>query len=412
LWNGIAIWPNRCQNVIKNGNYRVKLYYQRLFQAPAEESFFLFGPRGTGKTTWLKHTFTHALWIDFLDPREERLYSMNPEFLKEYLDGASHKKVVIDEVQKVPQILDVVHGIIEEKRGIQFILTGSSSRKLRRAGVNLLAGRALWRNFHPYIAFEIKESFSLEKALRVGMIPLILSSMEPKEKLEAYVDLYLQEEVKAEALVRQIGDFSRFLQAMSYSHGSLVNLSNISRECQVPRKTVDSHLQILEDLLLGYTIPVFEKRAKRVTSSHPKFYFFDPGVFRVLKKQGFLDASTETEGLALEGLVAEHLRSWIDFQKEDCDLYFWRTRAGLEVDFILYGAKAFYAIEVKNNKTLSPHDFRGLKEFQKDYPEVTPLFLYRGKEKIKKEGIICLPVEDFLKELNPLLPCLARDLIV
>ncbi len=376
---------------------RAKLFYKREFKAPKNESFFLFGPRGTGKTTWLKHYYPDALWVDLLNPHEERLFSMNPELLKERLEAYPHQKyVVIDEVQKVPKILDVVHGLIEEKKNIQFILTGSSSRKLRRGGVNLLAGRALWKNFHPYTAFELGEEFNLSKALKTGMIPLIWSSGVPEDKLQAYIDLYLQEEVKAEALVRQIGEFSRFLQAMSFSHGAILNLTNISRECEVPRKTVDSHLQILKDLLLGYTLETFQVRAKRETSSHPKFYFFDPGVFRALN-------STEAEGPALEGLIAEHLRGWIDRQKEKHELFFWRTRAGLEVDFIIHGPQSFYAIEVKNNKAISPADLRGLREFKNDYPEVTPLFLYRGKNPLVKHGIRCLPVDDFLRKLDTFL---------
>jgi predicted AAA+ superfamily ATPase len=190
---------------------------------------------------------------------------------------------------------------------------------------------------------------------------------------------------------------------MSFSHGSILNLTNVSRECQVPRKTVDLHLQILIDLLLGYTIPIFEHRAQRSVTNHPKFYYFDPGVFRVLRKQGFLDQSSETEVAALEGLVAEHLRSWIDFQKESHDLCFWRTRSGVEVDFIIYGPTSFVAIEVKNGATLSPHDLRGLKEFHKDYPEASLLLLYRGHEILKRDKIVCLPVDQFLKNFNPLL---------
>ena len=379
------------------------MFYQRNFKAPESISFFLFGPRGTGKTTWLKQKYPNALWIDLLTPSEERLFSMNPELLKERLDaqpGQTH--VIIDEIQKVPKILDVVHGLIEEKKQVQFILTGSSSRKIKQVGTNLLAGRALWKNFHPFLGCELKDEFSLEKALSTGMIPLVWTSPEPEQTLNAYVDLYLQEEVKAEALVRQIGNFSRFLEAMAYSHGSVLNLTNISRECEVPRRTLDSYLQILEDMLLGYTLPVFEERPKRSTIAHSKFYFFDPGVFRVLKKQGFSVASTEIEGPALEGLVAEHLRCWIDSQKERNKLYFWRTQAGLEVDFIIYGPSSFYAIEVKNGKAIAPHDCRGLKEFHKDYPEVTPILIYRGKERLKKDNILCIPAEDFLKELNPL----------
>lgn len=386
------------------------MLYKRLFKAPDEESFFLFGPRGTGKTTWLKQKYADAVWIDLLSPHEERLFSMHPELLRERLDSRSTTKyVIIDEVQKVPKVLDVVHGLIEERRGIQFILTGSSSRKLRRGGVNLLAGRALWRNFHPFIGFELKDQFDLEKALKTGMIPLIWTSDIPEEKLQAYVDLYLQEEVKAEALVRQIGEFSRFLEAMAYSHGSTLNLSNISRECEVSRKTVESHLQILQDLLLGYTIPVFEKRAKRQTIAHPKFYYFDPGVYRALRKQGFLDRSSEAEGAALEGLAAEHLRYWIDYQKEKHELFFWKTRSGLEVDFIIYGPKVFCAVEVKNSKTIAPQDLRGLKEFYKDYPEATLLFIYRGKERLKKDGIHCIPAENFLRNMNPREPSILQN---
>ncbi len=399
LYNFVAFWQQICQNDRKNGDGGAKLI-PRSFIPPEEESFFLFGPRGTGKTTWLKKKYPNALWINLLDPQEERKFSMHPELLRELIEGnPSTKIIVIDEVQKLPILLDVVHGLIEEKKGLQFILTGSSARKLRREGVNLLAGRALWKNFHPFTFFELGKQANLEQALKTGLIPLVWSSKSREEKLQSYVNLYLQEEVKAEALVRQIGDFSRFLEAMAYSHGSILNLSNVSRECEVPRKTAESHLQILKDLLLGYTLNVFEHRAKRKLASHPKFYYFDPGVFRVLRKEGFLDKSTEIEGAALEGIVAEHLRHWADTQKERHELTFWRTRSGLEVDFILYGPKIFIAIEVKNSTKISPKDLSGLAAFTKDYPEATPFLLYRGNETIKKGKCLCLPVEQFLKSL-------------
>ncbi len=378
------------------------MLYKRLFKAPERESFFLFGPRGTGKTTWLKQKFTNALWIDLLSPREEVKYSMDPDLLRDLLAAApDRKQVVIDEVQKVPKLLDVVHGLIEEGHGVQFILTGSSSRKLKKAGVNLLAGRALWKNFHPFMGYELKEQFKLEQVLKTGVIPLIWNAESPEATLQAYVDLYLQDEVKAEALVRQVGEFSRFLHVMAFSHGAVLNLANISRECEVARKTVELHLQILIDLLLGYTIPVFETRAQRQMTVHPKFYFFDPGVFRALRKQGFLDTSTEAEGAALEGLVAEHLRGWIDFQPAKHELHFWRTRTGLEVDFIIYGPNAFYAIEVKNGRILAPDDFHALKAFYEDFPEATRLIVYRGKERIRRHGILCIPAEEFFTQLDP-----------
>lgn len=187
---------------------------------------------------------------------------------------------------------------------------------------------------------------------------------------------------------------------MALSHGSTINLSNTSRECEVPRKTVELHLQILIDLLLGFTIQVFDRRAKRQLTSHPKFYYFDPGVFRALRKKGFLDQSTEIEGVALEGIVAEHLRSWIDEQVQDHELSFWRTRFGLEVDFIIYGPEAFVAIEVKNNTKINPKDLKELQAFREDYPETKALFLYREKDKMKKGEILCLPVDEFLRGLD------------
>lgn len=390
------------QNETQNGGRGIKMLFKRKFSPPDHESFFLFGPRGTGKTTYLHQLFDeHALWIDLLDPQEERRFSKNPELLKDIVIASKEKIFIIDEVQKVPQILDAVHLLIEEKKERQFILTGSSARKIRRSGVNLLAGRALWKNFYPFVASELEGRFQLEKALTTGMIPLIWDSEKPEEKLNSYIDLYLQEEVKAEALVRQIGPFSRFLEVMAYSHGSILNFSNISRECEVARKTVEGYFQILLELLLGFTLPIFEKRAKRDLSSHKKFYFFDPGVFRALRREGFLDRSSELEGIALEGLVAEHLRFWGDSHIKKSDLYFWRTRSGLEVDLVLYGPDVFYALEIKNNKTINSSDLRGLHEFSKDYPEATSVFLYRGSERLKKGNIYCIPVEEFLIKLDP-----------
>jgi predicted AAA+ superfamily ATPase len=373
----------------------------RVFEPPEKESYFLFGPRGTGKTTWLKKRYPKAIWIDLLNPEEERKLSMHPELLREMVEAKRGcKEIVIDEVQKVPDVLNVVHGLIEEKKGWQFILTGSSARKLRRSGVNLLAGRALWKHFYPFTFYELGNQANLEEVLKTGLIPLVWKAPSPREKLQSYVNLYLQEEVKAEALVRNIGDFSRFLEAMAYSHGSTLNLSNISRECEVPRKTVEFHVQILKDLLLGYTLNVFKKRAQRQLTKHPKFYYFDAGVFRSLRKEGFLDRSTELEGAALEGLVAEHLRGWVHSQISTYELSFWRTRGGLEVDFILYGPDLFLAIEVKNNKKVNSQDLKGLKAFTSDYPEATPILLYRGKERLKKENCLCLSVEDFLKRIS------------
>lgn len=376
-------------------------YHPRYFQ-PTKQSFFLFGPRGTGKSTWLKVQYPDALWIDLLEPDLFRKYSAFPEHLRNLIDANPDKRVIIiDEVQKIPELLPLVHALIEEKKGLQFILTGSSSRKLKRLGVDLLAGRALLFHFHPFLPSELGDSFSLEKSLEIGMLPLVWDSENPKKTLEAYASLYLKEEVQAESLVRKVGDFSRFLEIMTFSHASQLNAANIARECEINRSTVDNYLQILKDLLLGYTIDVFTKRAKRALSSHPKFYFFDSGVFQSLRPKGPLDRVQEINGAALEGLVAECLRSWIDLAQTSYSLHFWRTRAGNEVDFIIYGEHGFYAIEVKNAARISPQDLNGLKAFKEEYPEAFPLLLYRGKEKVFYQNILCVPMEDFLRNLKP-----------
>ncbi|AIT62425.1 ATP-binding protein [Coxiella burnetii] len=373
---------------------------KRFFTAP-KESFFLFGPRGTGKSTWLMTNFPQALLIDLLQPDVVRRYSAYPERLEETVLGSQQKQIIIDEIQHVPELLNVVHRLIEQKRGWQFILTGSSARKLRRTGVNLLAGRAIVRHLHPFMAAELGSNFDLTTALQSGLLPVVTQSEHSKEVLKTYISLYLKEEVQAESLVRNIGHFARFLEIASFSHASISNISNIARETQVSRPLVENYLSVLEDLLLSFTLPVFTKRAKRETIKHPKFYYFDAGVFQNLRKQGPLDRGEGISGLALEGLVAQHLRAWNDYQASNYDLYYWRTRFGVEVDFILYGPKGFWAIEVKNNHQVFSKDLTGLRAFCKDYPEATPLLLYRGKERFKKNNILCLPVNEFLLNLDP-----------
>lgn len=372
---------------------------KREIKKPAS-SFFLFGPRGTGKSTWLTICFPDALLIDLLDPATLRTYSARPESLEAIVLGTTKKQIIIDEVQKIPELLSVVHRLMEMKKSWQFILTGSSSRKLKRTGVDLLAGRAIVEHMHPFIASELKDQFQLEKALRYGLLPHIALSENPEKMLRAYIGVYLKEEVQTESLVRNIGHFSRFLEVMSFSHGSILNLSNIARECQVSRSLVDGYLSVLEDLLLCFRLPIFTRRAKRETIAHQKFYYFDAGVFRSLRFTGPLDSVSEIDGAALEGLVAQHLRSWNDYRGASCKLYYWRTRHGVEVDFIIYGEKTFYAIEVKNSSHVHTADLHGLKAFCADYPEATPILLYRGKERLQMGGILCTPVSQFLKLLT------------
>ncbi len=372
------------------------------FFTGSSQSYFLFGPRGTGKSTWLKQQYPKALYIDLLAPDIFRTYSALPERLTE-LANAQNKGtiIIIDEIQKVPALLDVVHQVIENRKDIQFILTGSSARKLKKAGVDLLAGRAIVKTMHPFMASELGESFLLHEALSSGLVPLVIKSLNPLETISSYAALYLKEEVQMEGLVRNIGNFSRFLEAISFSHGSVLSLAEIGRECQVKRKTVEGYVAVLEDLLLSFKVPIFSKRAKRHLTSHPKFYYFDAGVFRSLRPAGPLDSPSEIDGAALEGLVAQHLRAWAAYRENNSNLYFWRTKSGNEVDFVLYGPEIFLAIEVKNSAKIQTKMLKSLLSFKEDYPEAKACLLYRGKDKLHIKGILCIPCEQFLINLDP-----------
>ncbi len=372
------------------------------FFDPPDGSFFLFGPRGTGKSTLITQCFSEACIIDLLDPENIRSYSARPERLEDVVRAQEGKKYfVIDEVQRVPAILTVVHRLIEAKQGFRFILTGSSARKLKRTGVDLLGGRAVLKTMHPFMASELGKHFSMDGALRNGLLPIVCSAGNASEVLRSYAALYIREEVQMEGLVRNMGNFSRFLEAISFSHASILNITNVARECAVERKIVEGYISILEDILLGFRLPVFTRRAKRELASHPKFYLFDTGVFRSLRPKGPLDRAEEIEGQSLEGLVAQHLKAWIAYSQEESELYFWKTRAGVEVDFVVYGHRHVWGLEVKNTRTVRPADLRGLKSFHDEYPESRTVLLYRGTERILRDGILCLPCTDFLLNLRP-----------
>jgi predicted AAA+ superfamily ATPase len=375
-------------------------FRSRFFRLP-NQSFFLFGPRGTGKSTWLRHELPDAVFVDLLKPEVYRELQARPERLREIAKGSTRDRaVVVDEVQRVPELLSVVHEALEQPGAPRFVLTGSSARKLRRGGVNLLAGRALLRTLHPFMAAELAE-FRIEEALRFGLLPLVVAAEDPEDTLRSYAALYLEQEVQLEGWARNIGNFARFLESISMSHGAVLNVSNVARECQIERKTAAGYVEVIEDLLLGFRLPIFSRRAKRRTAAHPKFYFFDAGVFRTLRPKGPVDGRGGFDGPALEGLVAQHLRAWVAYGNRDAKIYYWRTRSGVEVDFILYGDAGFWAVEVKNTSRVRPEDLGGLKSFAADYPECEPLLLYRGRERLEVDRIHCLPVDEFLHDLNP-----------
>ncbi|MBM3275865.1 MAG: ATP-binding protein, partial [Candidatus Sericytochromatia bacterium] len=352
----------------------------RFFRTPVD-SFFLLGPRGTGKTWLTRRIFPDALRIDLLEPETLRALAARPERLGELVAGRPEtRRVVIDEVQKLPELLEVVHLLLEENRKIQFVLTGSSARKLRRGGVNLLGGRAVRMALHPFMAAELGDRFDLAKCLRLGMMPLVHGAADPDAVLRAYTGLYIREEVQMEGAVRNLGSFARCLEALSFSQGGVLNLASVSRDCQVNRRTVEGYLEILEDLMLAYRVPVFTLRAKRAVAAHPKFYFFDAGVFRANRPAGPLGSPSEIAGAAVETLVAQHLRAWCDYSAGNHRLFYWQTRSRVEVDFVVYGDREFLAVEVKNSTAVRPEDLRGLRAFGQDYPECSLRLVYRGHE--------------------------------
>ncbi|MDE0449986.1 MAG: ATP-binding protein [Spirochaetaceae bacterium] len=375
--------------------------FERFYRPPAG-SYFLFGPRGTGKSTSLRERYPDALFVDLIDPENTRFYDARPERLRDTIAASpARRRIVIDEVQRVPELLQVVHQLIELDKRLRFVLTGSSARKLRRTGVDLLAGRAALTTMHPFMAAELGAGFNLDRALSQGLIPLVVDAAEPDVVLRSYAALYVREEVQAEGLVRNVGAFSRFLEAVSFSHAAVLNVSNLARECQVERKVAEGYVDVLRDLLLAFTLPVFTRRARRRMTTHPKLYLVDAGLFRSLRPTGPFDRPEELAGAALEGLVAQHLRAWIAYSNRDDALSFWRTRAGNEVDFVLYGESGLFAIEVKDSATLHPRDFSGLRAFTQDYPIATPVLLYRGSRRIQERGVLCLPCEPFLRTLTP-----------
>jgi predicted AAA+ superfamily ATPase len=378
--------------------------YSRLLKRPLHlnKSFFLFGPRGTGKTTWIKVHFGQNVYIDLLESSLYNELLASPDRIETFIPPGYEDWIVIDEIQKVPQLLNEVHRLIEKQR-YKFILTGSSARSLRKGGINLLAGRALTYNMYPLTAIELNSDFSLEKSLKFGHLPSIPSEPDPFEFLKAYVKTYLREEVLQEGLTRNLGIFTRFLEIASFSQASVLNISEVAREASLERKRVENYFSILEDLLLATRLLVFTKRAKRRMVAHPKFYFFDVGVYRALRPSGPLDSPEEIEGASLETLCFQEIKAINDYFNYQYDLYYWRTSNRVEVDFVLYGPKGIIAFEVKRSKRITKKDLSGLKAFKSDFPEATLYLLYGGTKNLYEDGIKILPVDYALKQIPNIL---------
>lgn len=383
---------------------------QRTVAFEPGKSFFLFGPRGTGKSTWLRSQLKPEILIDLLESGTYTRLLARPESLGEFIPKDVKGVVAIDEVQRVPALLHEVHSLIESRR-LVFALTGSSARGLRRAGVNLLAGRALTCQMFPLSAHELGADFDLSRSLSQGHLPALLTEPDARRYLESYVQTYLREEVLQEGLVRNLGAFARFLEAASFSHGATLNVAAVARECMVERKTVQAWFGVLEDLLLARRLPTFARRAQRAVASHPKFYFFDVGVYRALRPRGPLDQPAEIAGAALEGLVHQELLAANEHHRLGYGLFYWRTRGGAEVDFVLYGERGLVAIEVKHSARVRGSDLRGLRTFCADYPMARSLLINLGDRREEHDGVEVWPAGELLPRLGQVLKAGGREVV-
>lgn len=375
--------------------------WTRLLEPPAG-SFFLFGPRGTGKSTWLRARFPDARRFDLLDESLHQRYLAHPgQFGDELRALAPRSTVVVDEVQRVPALLNEVHRAIEEKR-LRFVLCGSSARKLKTAGTNLLAGRAVRRSMHPLVPVELGGEFRLDAALRHGTLPVVLASEDRADALEAYAQTYLREEVQAEALVRNLGGFARFLPVAALFHAQVLNVSNVAREAGVARMTVASYLEILEDTLLAFRLPAHEAHLRVRERKHPKLYWADPGLPRAMLRQ-FGPPAAEERGKLFEGLVAQTLRAYRDYGKLFEDWAYWAPLAspGLEVDFLLRRGRDFVAVETKSRASPPTRPHAGLRAVA-EMPRMRRriLVLPGGARHVGADGVEGMSFADFCGELE------------
>lgn len=373
--------------------------YPRIFTPPENQSYFLLGPRGVGKSVFIKSRYPSAIYLDLLQDELYNTLLSSPERLSNLIPQDYRDIVVIDEIQRIPSLLNEVHRLIENRK-LRFVLTGSSARKLKTHQSNLLGGRAAYCRMHQLCAEELGSSFDWKKSLVNGNLPQAIKLTDAKQFLSGYIRLYLQEEIQAEALTRNLPNFARFLQAASFSQGAPLVVSNVASDCHVSRKVVENYFAILRDTLLSHEIPIFTRRAKRKLLNKIKFYFFDVGVFRQIRPTGVIDSPTEIDGISLESLVLQEMLATINGHNWGYEIFYWRTQRHLEVDFILYGTRGFKAIEVKCAESVKERDFKGLLEFKKDYPECDPIMLYVGDREYSWKGTSVTNVENFLKNLS------------
>lgn len=370
---------------------------------PPNKSFFLFGPRGTGKSTWLEANYPDALFVDLLQNKTYLELFKNPEILREMIDATQPKWVIIDEIQRLPLLLNEVHSLIfKYKDKVKFALTGSSARKLKKHEANMLAGRAATRYFYPLTSHELGDDFNIELCLKYGSLPLAINNDKIDDKvdfLESYVETYLREEIQQEALVRNLASFNRFLTVSAIMNAQQLNLSNLARETGVSRSTVQSYFSILEDTLIGDLLPAYQPRAKIKEVSSPKFYFFDSGVVRALSGNLRLSLSNEEKGFLFETFIYGELKAANQYLNIGREFFYWRTPSGNEVDFICKRGTDIIGIEVKISTTWKDDYSSGLITLLEEKKISTAIGVYLGDRKLKKGMITIYPLKDFLGDL-------------
>jgi predicted AAA+ superfamily ATPase len=377
------------------------MQYQRILNTP-NQSFFLFGPRGTGKSTWLRETYAADATFNLLDEKRYQSYLRDPGlFARELSVLKNGARVVVDEIQRLPNLLNEVHRFIEEKK-LTFALSGSSARKLKKDGINLLAGRAVRRWMFPLVPEELGEDFEIEAVLRYGSIAVIWSQEDRREALEAYVQLYLKEEIQAEALVRNLSGFARFLPIAGLCHAQTINFTNIARDAGVARTTVQGYVEILQDTLVVFLLGAYEAKIRVRERKAPKLYWIDPGLVRAVKNHSGPIAQEE-RGSLFEGWIASLLYAYQTYRKLFDSWSYWCPTESeqMEVDFLLEKNGQYLAIEVKSAQNIHNSHFKGLRAIGSLSELKSRILVYTGEHRQKTEdGIHVLPLKDFLTILE------------
>ena len=374
--------------------------YTRLLPTPTR-SVFLFGPRGTGKSTWIRDRFPDTVTYDLLDTGEALRLHKDPHALyRELATLPCGSWVVIDEVQKAPELLNEVHRLIESNR-LRVVLSGSSARKLRRGGVNLLAGRAITTSMYPLVSAELAFEIDPEHVLRFGILPMAVTTDVPQDYLRSYAETYLVQEIQTEALTRNLGAFARFLEIAARQNGQVTNAAGIARDAGVNRRTVQNHFDILTDTLIGFWLPPWKLKSANKQVSQGKFYFFDSGVARALSARLPYPPTPEEIGPLAETFVLNELRAWLGYSGADYRLCFWRSYDGAEVDVVCETVEGFVAIEIKALPRWEKRFNRGLHRVRDDLGKdrTTCLGVYLGQRTALWDDVQVVPLVDFLKRL-------------